>query len=168
MSASWVPSNANSQAARYRIFDAGTGTALGTVTVSQALPPSSFSEAHLNWQNLGVFTPTSGSLRVTVDSPSASNSRVIADAIRVSESAKVELSGLSFGALSFGTTRLGENVVRSATLTNRGQGTLQLGTPVLVDGLANNVDYSGLFSLLGRIWARRRCRRGPRPRWTYA
>ena len=149
VSASWVPSSANSQAARYRIFDAGSNTALGTVTVSQALAPSSFSEAHLNWQNLGVFTPTSGSLRVTVDSPSASNSRVIADAIRVSESAQLEISGLSFGALNFGKTPLGENVLRSATLTNRGPGALQLGTPVLVDGLANNFDYSGLFSLLG-------------------
>ena len=57
--------------------------------------------------------------------------------------------GPSFGVLNFGTTRLGENVVRSATLTNRGPGPLQLGTPVLVDGLANNFDYSGLFSLLG-------------------
>ena len=149
VSASWVPSSANSQAARYRIFDAVSNTALGTVTVSQALAPSSFSEAHLNWQNLGVFTPPSGSLRVTVDSPSASNAQVIADAIRVSESAKLELSGLSFGTLNFGTTRLGENVTRSATLTNRGPGTLTLGTPVLVDGLVGAMDYSGLFSLLG-------------------
>jgi uncharacterized protein (DUF2141 family) len=108
----------------------------------------------LRWQNLAAVTPTGTTLTVTLTSPTTSNSRVVADAIRVAEAPAavvVRPDGLDLangGTVSFGSTSLGENVVKTITIENRGVGPLDLGSLTVVDGRVNGYDYADVFRVL--------------------
>jgi subtilase family serine protease len=84
VSATWVPGASNATNAEYQIYDgtASTGTLLGTVTVDQTKAPVGTSEGNTQFQDLGVFDPTSGTLTVVLSANSA-NGTVVADAIGI-------------------------------------------------------------------------------------
>ena len=87
VSATWVANPANATNATYSIFDgsAQSGTLLGTVTVNQTQAPVGINDGNTQFQELGVFYPTSGTLTVVLDSGSA-NGKVVADAVGIAPS----------------------------------------------------------------------------------
>ena len=84
VSATWVPDPANATNASYSIYDgdAATGTLLDTVTVDQTQAPAGTSDGNTQFQELGDYTSTTGTLTVVLDVSSA-NGTVVADSIGI-------------------------------------------------------------------------------------
>jgi hypothetical protein len=87
VSATWVANPGNATNATYKIYDgsATTGTLLGTVSVDQAKAPLGTSDGGTQFQELGVYYPTSGTLTVVLSANSA-NGTVVADAVGIAPS----------------------------------------------------------------------------------
>ena len=78
--ATWSPQSNRATDAPYTMLD--DTSALGTVRVNQQLTPSDSSADNQGWQSLGLYQPSSGTLRVEL-TDDASSGYVIADAVRV-------------------------------------------------------------------------------------
>jgi hypothetical protein len=84
VSATWVGNAADATNATYKIYDgtAATGTLLGTVPVNQTKSSAGTADGNSQFQELGIFDPTSGKLAVVLSASSA-NGTVVADAIGI-------------------------------------------------------------------------------------
>ncbi|WP_442506622.1 choice-of-anchor D domain-containing protein [Novipirellula sp. SH528] len=127
--------------APYRIYDGAT--LLATVRVNQELPADDFTADSLNWENLGTFVVSSGTLRVELADDA--NEYVIADAVRiagtpipvpeigVSESGINLVDGVS--SINFGSVLIGGSPVsKTFTISNQGTSNLTLGTLTVPTG----------------------------------
>jgi hypothetical protein len=88
VSATWVQSSNRATNAPYSVIDgpSSTGTLLGTTPLNQELAPNDIPSTHptaagRNWEHVGMFMITTGTL--TVRLTSAANEYVIADGIRL-------------------------------------------------------------------------------------
>ena len=86
MSATWTASPSNATNATYTIDDGSkaSGTILGTVAVDQTKAPVGTVDGSSQFQELGDFFPTSGTLTVVLNANSA-NGTVVADAIGIAQ-----------------------------------------------------------------------------------
>jgi subtilase family serine protease len=84
VSATWTANATNATNAEYQIYDgtASTGTLLGTMTVDQTKAPVGISDGNTQFQSLGIYQITSGTLTVVLSANSA-NGSVTADAIGI-------------------------------------------------------------------------------------
>jgi hypothetical protein len=84
VSATWTANPGNASEATYTIYDGSPspGSVLGTVTVDQQNAPVGTPDGSSQFQELGVFAPTSGTLTVVLNASSA-NGTVVADAIGI-------------------------------------------------------------------------------------
>ncbi len=85
-SATWTPSSDNATNATYTIYDGSqaSGTVLGTVAVDETKAPVGAMDNTSQFQELGDFFPTSGTLTVVLNANSA-NGSVVADAVGIAQ-----------------------------------------------------------------------------------
>jgi Leucine-rich repeat (LRR) protein len=80
----WPPSESRAAGGQYSIFDGDTATTPeATLPVDQKLAPSGSVLGGVAWQSLGVFSNTTGTLRVRLTDTAATNGTVAADAVRI-------------------------------------------------------------------------------------
>jgi hypothetical protein len=84
VSATWTPNAANATDATYTVYDgtASSGTVIGVIPVDQTRAPDGTADSNSQFQELGNFYPTSGTITVVLNSASA-NGTVVADAIGI-------------------------------------------------------------------------------------
>jgi adhesin/invasin len=84
VSATWRPNAANATNATYKIYDgsAATGTLLGTVIVNQTIAPNGTADGNTQFQELGDYYPSSGTVTVVLSASSA-NGKVDADSVGI-------------------------------------------------------------------------------------
>ncbi|MBI3462093.1 MAG: choice-of-anchor D domain-containing protein [Planctomycetes bacterium] len=135
-----------STAATYEVSEGAI--VLGTALVNQRLLPDDFTDSGSDWENLGEFEVTGGTLTVRLLT-GFDDKYVVADAIRVerigdlSPAAEVHVTmgglyGLSIaddtGTANFGTTDFNVPVLKTFTISNQGSAALSLTSPVTVTG----------------------------------
>jgi Bacterial Ig-like domain (group 3) len=88
VSVTWVASPTNATNATYTIYDGSQsgGTILGTVTVNQTKAPVGTPEGNTEFQELGQFASSTGTLTVVLNAGTA-NGKVVADAIGIAAAA---------------------------------------------------------------------------------
>jgi subtilase family serine protease len=84
VSATWTASPGNATNATYTIYDGAqaSGVVLGTVVVNQTQSPIGTVDGNSQFQELGIFYPTSGTITVVLNASSA-NGTVVADTIGI-------------------------------------------------------------------------------------
>jgi limonene-1,2-epoxide hydrolase len=75
----WIAQSNHATNTPLTIFDGSTQ--ISSLKVNQSLAPNDFAENGANWKNLGVFSVTGNTLRITMSNDA--NNAVIADAFRV-------------------------------------------------------------------------------------
>jgi hypothetical protein len=159
VSATWTPSDQNTQNARYTLD--GGGGAGAPIFIDQELGPNDFTEATIAWENIGVVDVTGGVGTITVELSDAGggpldsdNNRVVADAIRVIPAPEV---GVLNGVMTVpddpnffadvGTTRLGTNRLHTITVQNTGQSHLNLSALDIEGAVLNTFDFPEGYSI---------------------
>jgi hypothetical protein len=86
VSATWKAAPGNATNATYTIYDgnASTGAVLGTVVVDQTKAPQGTAVGSSQFQELGTYFPSSGTLTVVLNAQSA-NGKVVADAVGIAQ-----------------------------------------------------------------------------------
>ena len=151
VSATWQEADFRSSAAEHRVLD--TATLLRTVYLDQSATPNDFADVGANWEDIGLFRPSTSTLNVEIHHDLVDDGVVVADAIRIEpvtapalflyEGAAVDPTmlvgnGDSFG---FGLTTPGTNVDRVFTIQNIGPSALSLTEPQLPHGF----EFVGAF-----------------------
>jgi hypothetical protein len=86
VSATWAASPSNATNATYTIYDGpqSSGNVLGTVSVNQTKAPVGTADGGSQFQELGDYDPSSGSVTVVLNANTA-NGKVVADAVGISQ-----------------------------------------------------------------------------------
>jgi hypothetical protein len=125
----WSPHPNRATDAPYSVFDgtATGGSLLTTSKLNQQLPPGSFNDMGAAWEGLGTFTISGDTLAIRLTNDvQVFHSAVIADAVRI------EALGNVGEGVSFGTTSIGDAVIREVVVSNTGTSNLTLDEPISV------------------------------------
>ena len=144
VSASWAAHPNRASNSPYRVYNdtISASNLLLERRVDQRLVPDDGNRQGTDWEWLGVVTPTSSRLVVTLANDA--NAFVLADAIEVRSGGGPEIviegdnqalyDGVS--AMNFGTTAVGQPITKNLTIRNVGGAPLSLQMPTLPTGFA--------------------------------
>jgi subtilisin family serine protease len=137
VSTTYVASSLNASDATYSISSGGQ--ALGTATVDQKVAPNDRNASGVNWEDLGTFTVTAGTLSVRLTDQA--NGRVIADGMRIQrvgnlpETAEIQVTSSgnltdNVGTITLPSVISGKVAKRVFTIRNLGEDDLELTDPI--------------------------------------
>jgi hypothetical protein len=134
LAATWPASRLYATDALFSIR--GGGQTLGSVRVNQQRAAATFSDAGIDWQNLGTFTVTGNALTVQLNG--STTGRAVADAVRL-ERVYSTSGGTAFRKLGLAGEEFGSGTVFVTALAPEHSRVLHEPQPMAVDGSASEL-----------------------------